>query len=162
MPTTSVRRRISLFSRSSELLLQSCRQCSFGKPVKASGSGPVSSSSAAASGKRVASWATIRACCSCTDSASGWAKIERTIVATNDCALFGTRVSRLRMKYVPPFAEEYRRRAVALLRESGLEAVDPMRRDFRGNTAGREAEIVEGDLEEIRSCDAVLPAFTAP
>ncbi len=37
-----------------------------------------------------------------------------------------------------------------------------MRRDFRGNTAGREAEIVEGDLEEIRSCDAVLPAFTAP
>ena len=36
MPTTSVRRRISLFSRSSELLLQSCRQCSFGKLVKAS------------------------------------------------------------------------------------------------------------------------------
>src|SRR3989440_7660850 len=56
MPTTSVRRRISLLSRSSELLLQSCRQCSFGNAVKASRSGPASSSSAAASGKRVASW----------------------------------------------------------------------------------------------------------
>ena len=53
MPTTSVRRRISLLSRSSELLLQSWRQCSFGKPVKASRSGPASSRSAAASGKRV-------------------------------------------------------------------------------------------------------------
>ena len=37
-----------------------------------------------------------------------------------------------------------------------------MRRDFRGNTRNREAEIVEGDLEEIESCDAVLAAFTAP
>jgi nucleoside 2-deoxyribosyltransferase len=36
-----------------------------------------------------------------------------------------------------------------------------MRRDFRGNTTGHEAEIVEGDLEDIRSCDAVLAAFTA-
>jgi len=61
----------------------------------------------------------------------------------------------------PPFAEEYRRRAGWLLRESGLEPVDPMRRDFRGNTAGHEAEIVEGDLEDIRGCDAVLAAFTA-
>lgn len=62
----------------------------------------------------------------------------------------------------PPFAEEYRRRAAALLRETGLEPVDPMRRDFRGNTAGHESEIVEGDLEDIRGCDAVLAAFTAP
>jgi hypothetical protein len=54
----------------------------------------------AASGKRPSSWATMRACCSCTDSASGWAKIARTIVATKDCALLGTRVSRLRMKCV--------------------------------------------------------------
>jgi nucleoside 2-deoxyribosyltransferase len=61
----------------------------------------------------------------------------------------------------PPFAEEYRRRAAALLREAGLEAVDPMRRDFRGNTSGHEIEIVEGDLEDIRSCNAVLAAFTA-
>jgi nucleoside 2-deoxyribosyltransferase len=36
-----------------------------------------------------------------------------------------------------------------------------MRRDFRGKTAGHEAEIVEGDLEDIRGCDAVLAAFTA-
>jgi nucleoside 2-deoxyribosyltransferase len=37
-----------------------------------------------------------------------------------------------------------------------------MRRDFRGRTDGNEREIVEGDLAEIDSCDAVLAAFTAP
>ena len=62
----------------------------------------------------------------------------------------------------PPFAEEYRRRAAALLEAAGCEPVDPMRRDFRGRTQGNEAEIVEGDLEEIASCDVVLAAFTAP
>src|SRR5512133_3645148 len=62
----------------------------------------------------------------------------------------------------PPFAEEYRRRAVALVCALGCEPVDPMRCDFRGRTEGHEAEIVEGDLEEIASCDAVLAAFTAP
>lgn len=62
----------------------------------------------------------------------------------------------------PPYAEEYRRRAEALVREIGWDPVDPMRRDFRGRTAGREVEIVEGDLAEIESCDAVLAAFTAP
>ena len=62
----------------------------------------------------------------------------------------------------PPFAEEYRRRAARLLRERGCEPVDPMRRDFRGRTEGNEAEIVEGDLEDIASCDAVLAAFTSP
>jgi nucleoside 2-deoxyribosyltransferase len=62
----------------------------------------------------------------------------------------------------PPFAEEYRRRASALIGARGCEPVDPMRRDFRGRTEGHEAEIVEGDLEEIASCDAVLAAFTAP
>jgi nucleoside 2-deoxyribosyltransferase len=62
----------------------------------------------------------------------------------------------------PPYAEEYRRRADALVREAGWEPVDPMRRDFRGRTQGREAEIVEGDLAEIESCDAVLAAFTSP
>jgi len=62
----------------------------------------------------------------------------------------------------PPYAEEYRRRADALLRERGLEPVDPMRRDFRGRTMGRETEIVESDLAEIDSCDAVLAAFTTP
>ena len=62
----------------------------------------------------------------------------------------------------PPFAEEYRRRADALVRAIGWEPVDPMRRDFRGRTEGNEREIVEGDLAEIDSCDAVLAAFTAP
>jgi hypothetical protein len=52
------------------------------------------------SGKRPSSWATMRTCCSWTESASGWAKIERTMVATKDCALLGTRVKRLRMKCV--------------------------------------------------------------
>jgi nucleoside 2-deoxyribosyltransferase len=62
----------------------------------------------------------------------------------------------------PPFAEEYRRRADALLRRRGLVPVDPMRRDFRGRTEGHEDEIVRGDLEDIDACDAVLAAFTAP
>ena len=62
----------------------------------------------------------------------------------------------------PPFADEYRRRAEELLRAAGHEPVDPMRRDFRGGTQGHEAEIVEGDLADIDSCDAVLAAFTAP
>jgi nucleoside 2-deoxyribosyltransferase len=62
----------------------------------------------------------------------------------------------------PPYADEYRRRAESLMRELGWEPVDPMRRDFRGRTKGKEAEIVEGDLAEIESCDAVLAAFTSP
>ena len=62
----------------------------------------------------------------------------------------------------PPYAEEYRRRAEALVRKLGWEPVDPMQRDFRGRTQGHEAEIVDGDLGEIASCDAVLAAFTAP
>lgn len=62
----------------------------------------------------------------------------------------------------PPFADEYRRRASRLVADLGWEAVDPMRRDFRGRTEGHEAEIVEGDLEDIDGCDAVLASFTAP
>jgi nucleoside 2-deoxyribosyltransferase len=62
----------------------------------------------------------------------------------------------------PPFAEEYRRRASALALAAGWEPVDPMRRDFRGRTEGNETEIVEGDLADIESCDAVLASFTAP
>jgi nucleoside 2-deoxyribosyltransferase len=61
----------------------------------------------------------------------------------------------------PPFADEYRRRAAALLSGAGSDPVDPMRRDFRGRTEGHETEIVEGDLADIDSCDAVLAAFTA-
>jgi nucleoside 2-deoxyribosyltransferase len=49
-----------------------------------------------------------------------------------------------------------------LVRGIGWEAVDPMLRDFRGHTHGHEAEIVEGDLGEIDSCNAVLAAFTSP
>jgi nucleoside 2-deoxyribosyltransferase len=62
----------------------------------------------------------------------------------------------------PPYAEEYRRRAAALVRELGWDPVDPMRRDFRGRTEGHEAEIIDGDLAEIDSCNAVLAAFTSP
>jgi len=62
----------------------------------------------------------------------------------------------------PPYAEEYRSRAAALAAELGWEPVDPMRRDFRGATQGKEAEIVEGDLADIDRCDAVLASFTAP
>jgi nucleoside 2-deoxyribosyltransferase len=62
----------------------------------------------------------------------------------------------------PPYAEEYRRRAEALVRALGWEPVDPMRRDYRGRTEGHETEIVEGDLAEIEACDALLAAFTSP
>jgi nucleoside 2-deoxyribosyltransferase len=62
----------------------------------------------------------------------------------------------------PPFADEYRARASSLVRAAGHEPVDPMRRDFRGATVGKEAEIVEGDLADIDSCAVVLAAFTSP
>ena len=62
----------------------------------------------------------------------------------------------------PPFADEYRLRATALVQKHGGEPVDPMRRDFRGGTEGHEEEIVIGDLADIDSCDTVLAAFTAP
>jgi nucleoside 2-deoxyribosyltransferase len=60
----------------------------------------------------------------------------------------------------PPYADEYRRRATRLVKQRGWEAVDPMRRDFRGRTEGRERELVDGDLADIDRCDAVLAAFT--
>jgi nucleoside 2-deoxyribosyltransferase len=62
----------------------------------------------------------------------------------------------------PPYADEYRRRATRLLEQRGLEPLDPMRRDFRGRTEGHERELVEGDLADIDSCDAVLADFTHP
>ena len=62
----------------------------------------------------------------------------------------------------PPFADEYRIRASALALAAGWEPVDPMRRDFRAGTEGHEEEIVDGDLADIDSCDAVLADFTAP
>jgi nucleoside 2-deoxyribosyltransferase len=60
----------------------------------------------------------------------------------------------------PPYANEYRRRATALVRRRGWEPVDPIRRDFRGRSEGRERELVEGDLADIDGCDAVLADFT--
>jgi nucleoside 2-deoxyribosyltransferase len=62
----------------------------------------------------------------------------------------------------PPAADEYRRRAAALVRELGWEPVDPFRRDFRGATEGHERELVEGDLADIDACDAVLADFGEP
>jgi nucleoside 2-deoxyribosyltransferase len=62
----------------------------------------------------------------------------------------------------PPFADEYRRRASELVAAAGWEPVDPMRRDFRGRTEGHEQEIVDGDLADLRSCDAVLADFGEP
>jgi nucleoside 2-deoxyribosyltransferase len=62
----------------------------------------------------------------------------------------------------PPPADEYRRRAAELLRSAGHDPVDPFRHDYRGRTEGHEAEIVEGDLADIDSCDAVLADFTTP
>lgn len=61
----------------------------------------------------------------------------------------------------PPYADEYRRRAATLALAAGWEPVDPMRRDFRGATKGREKEIVSGDLRDIDSCAAVLASFAA-
>ena len=61
----------------------------------------------------------------------------------------------------PPFAEEYRRRATTLAEQLGWEPIDPMRRDFRGRTEGNEAEIVDGDLADIATCDAVLAAWSS-
>lgn len=62
----------------------------------------------------------------------------------------------------PPYAEEYRRRVTTLVKQRGWEPVDPMRRDFRGRTEGHERQLVEGDLADIDSCDAVLADFTRP
>ena len=49
----------------------------------------------------------------------------------------------------PPFEDEYRRRAAALVRAAGWKPIDHMRRDLRGATEGHEHEIVEGDLADI-------------
>ena len=62
----------------------------------------------------------------------------------------------------PPGADEYRRRAQNLVRAAGWAPVNPFLRDYRGRTEGNETEIVEGDLADIRSCDAVLADFSEP
>lgn len=62
----------------------------------------------------------------------------------------------------PPDADDYRRRASELLERAGHVPVDPMRRDYRGRTAGHEEEIVLGDLADIDACDVLLADFTEP
>lgn len=62
----------------------------------------------------------------------------------------------------PPASDDYRAKAKELIANRGWVPLDPFRRDFRGKTRGHEVEIVEGDLEDIRSCDAVLADFTVP
>jgi hypothetical protein len=58
----------------------------------------------------------------------------------------------------PPFAQEYRRPANPRVPAIGWEPVNPMRRDFRGRTAGCEDEIVSGDLAGIDGVCADLEA----
>jgi len=92
----------------------------------------------------------------------------RPCVAESDelgrATFHGTYCTRVPRVYLagPPYADDYRRRAEKLVREAGWEPVDPMRRDFRGRTEGNEAEIVEGDLDDIESCAAVLADFSEP
>jgi nucleoside 2-deoxyribosyltransferase len=49
-----------------------------------------------------------------------------------------------------------------LLRNLGHEPVDPMIRDYRGREAQNAHDIVDGDLADIRTCDAVIVKADAP
>jgi len=57
-------------------------------------------------------------------------------------------------------ASGWRTRAACAL--SPLRTLDPMRRDFRGVEAGREAEIVEGDKVDIAAAAAMLAYCPVP
>lgn len=57
-------------------------------------------------------------------------------------------------------AKDWRADAASLL--SWAEVVDPMTRDYRGAEIGNHREIVEADLEAIRSCAAVLAMCERP
>ena len=96
MPTTSVRRRISLFSRSWGLLDQIWRQISRGKAVNARMSSRASSRCVAAAGNLASSAVTTWACWARTEAASGCSKMVRTRVDTQGWADLGTLVARLR------------------------------------------------------------------
>src|SRR5436305_8482900 len=74
IPTTSVRRRISLLRRSCGLLDQIWRQISWGNTENASRSSRASSRCVAASGKRASIASTTRPYWSRTAAASGWSK----------------------------------------------------------------------------------------
>jgi nucleoside 2-deoxyribosyltransferase len=56
----------------------------------------------------------------------------------------------------------WRDAAAELLRNLGHEPVDPMVRDYRGREAQNAHDIVDGDLADIRSCDAVIVKADAP
>lgn len=59
----------------------------------------------------------------------------------------------------PPYADEYRRRAIDWL---GDRAVNPMRNDFRGIEQGNEVKIVHLDLADIDRCGILLANFVHP
>lgn len=81
MPTTSVLRRLSLFSLSGGLFNHTCFQWDPGKPVNARMSAPPSASIEEAYGNRSLSWSTTLSNSECTSSAAGYWQIVRTIVA---------------------------------------------------------------------------------
>lgn len=45
---------------------------------------------------------------------------------------------------------------------TGWEAIDPMRRDYRGREAESYSEIVELDKRDVRECDAVVVSYSKP
>src|SRR5919199_1388671 len=98
MPTTSVRRLISLLSRSNGLFDQICRQCSGGNARYASTSASASSSKAARRGKRLRKLSATRRHCSRAAAASGWTNTVRIVAATIWAAVLGTSARALRTK----------------------------------------------------------------
>ncbi len=59
-------------------------------------------------------------------------------------------------------AKDWRTTARELLFDNGVDVLDPMVRDYRGNEAGNEARIVEGDKADILTADVVLVMFARP
>lgn len=59
-------------------------------------------------------------------------------------------------------ALDWRRAAREALEREGLAVLDPMSRDFRGCEQEHAAEIVAGDLADIRACDIVLANCAHP
>lgn len=55
--------------------------------------------------------------------------------------------------------KDWRERAKALL---NCDTLDPMARDFRGKEASNVTAIVEGDLADIKQCDALLVRYDRP
>lgn len=53
-------------------------------------------------------------------------------------------------------ANEWRARATTFLGGMGIDVVDPMTRDYRGQEAANVTAIVNGDLVDIASADALL------